>query len=325
MRLFVCVILSTFFLATAFSAFAYDTLFVQDIDDKAQTLAHYTMGLIYDWNGSLDKAVESLEKATQIESDNYSVALRLGASYGRLGDFEKAVVQLKKAATLRPKDVQAHYLLAIIYSSQSKEEEATDEYELILQKVIEKDPDSSEGYAYLGQLYYSQGRITPAIEQFEKVLTLNSNDAEILSILGSLFLEVPNRKKAIEFFKRSIKNNPKHDGSLNSLGYMYAEDGINLGEARELVKRSLEVDPENGAYLDSMGWVYYKQGDYEKAVLFLERAIKFIEDPIVYDHLGDAYLGLKKPQKALENWEKSLEMLPDQENVLKKIQENQTP
>jgi len=325
MRLFVSVILSAFVLATALSAFAYETIFVQNIDDKAQTLAHYTMSLIHDWNGSLDKAIESLEKAALIEKNNYSVALRLGADYGRLGDFEKAVKQLRKAAALKPEDVQAHYLLAIIYSSQSKEQEATDEYEVILQKVIEEDPGNSEGYAYLGQLYYSQGKLPQAIDQFEKVLALQPKNAEILSILGSLFLEIPQREKAIEFFKRSIESNPKHDGSLNSLGYMYAEDGVNLDEARDLIKRALEIDPENGAYLDSLGWVYYKQGDYEKAVLFLERAAKFIEDPIVYDHLGDAYLGLQKKQMALDSWEKSLELLPGQSDVLKKIQENQIP
>jgi len=104
------------------------------------------------------------------------------------GDFEKAVKQLRKAAALKPEDVQAHYLLAIIYSSQSKEQEATDEYEVILQKVIEEDPGNSEGYAYLGQLYYSQGKLPQAIDQFEKVLALQPKNAEILSILGSLFL-----------------------------------------------------------------------------------------------------------------------------------------
>lgn len=293
---------------------------VNSVDRKAQALAHFTMGLIHDWSGNLDKAVESFEMASKLDRGNHAIALRLGANYGRQGNLEKAIEELKRAIALKPDDVQANYLLAIIYTSQSKEKEATKQYEAILQKVVEQDPESREGYIYLGQLYYSQGRIPEAIVQFEKVLTLDPEDDDILSILGSLYLDVPDRLKAIEYFKRSIEKNPYHDGSLNSLGYLYAEEGINLAEAKELIQRALEIDPENGAYLDSLGWVYYQKGDYQRALLFLERAIKFLEDPVIYDHLGDVHFRLGNTNIAIEYWEKSLEMMPDQEAIVEKIQ-----
>ena len=100
---------------------------------------------------------------------------------------------------------------------------------------------------------------------------------------------------------------------------MYAEDGKNLDEALTLVRRALEIDPENGAYLDSMGWVYYQRGDYEKARSFLEKALQFVEDPVIYDHLGDTALKANNPQAALRYWEKSLEMEPIQGRVSEKI------
>ncbi|MDD3374567.1 MAG: tetratricopeptide repeat protein [Candidatus Omnitrophica bacterium] len=306
------------------AGFLSPAIAVESRDAKARALAHYTMGLIHDWNGSVDEAIEEYQKSIRIEQDNYATHLKLGSNYGRVGDFEKAVKELEIASDLNPKDIQAHYLLALIYSSQSKEVQATNEYEIILTRIAEENPESPEAIAFLGQLYYSEGKTKKAIEQFEKIILIEPNNAEILSILGSLYLEVQQRKKAIDFFKRAIAIDPIHDGSLNSLGYLYAEDGINIDEAIDLIQRALTVDPENGAYLDSLGWAYYKKGDYEKALLFLERAAKFIEDPVIYDHIGDVYLKMNKPKSAVRFWQKSVDMLPDQKEVLKKIQKIQS-
>ncbi len=299
---------------------SYPFLDYHHLDASAQALTHYTMSLIYDWQGSLEEAVQELKKAERFDRDNYAVALRLGANYGRMGHFEEASRQIEKAIQLNPDDLQARYLLAVIYSAQSKDEEAAKEYESILSRVVEDDPENPQAYLSLGQLYYSQGRLIESIGQFQKYLLSQPDDAEILFILGSLFLEIPDRTKAKEMFRRVVEVHPQHDGALNSLGYMYAEDGENLDEAQGLIQRALEIDPENGAYLDSLGWVYYQKGDYEKAVLFLERATEFMEDPVIYDHLGDAYFKLEKLPLALKNWEKSLALFPDQEEVVEKIE-----
>ncbi len=286
---------------------------------KAEALAHYTMGLLNEWNETEDQGLEEYQKAATLDPDNYTIRLRLGIGYGKSGQLDKAVNELKKAVELNPQDFEAHYLLAIIYSSQSDDDKAEREYEFVLRRIAEQNPDSGDIPAFLGQLYFSQGKISQAIEEFEKALLKNGPSAELYSILGSLYIELPDRDKAVSYFKRSIEMDPGNDGSLNSLGYMYAEDGVNLDEAVALVQRALDIDPENGAYLDSLGWAYYKKGDYEKARLFLERALSFMQDPIIYDHLGDAYLRMNDTATALQHWEKSLEMLPGQEDILKKI------
>lgn len=286
---------------------------------KAEALAHYTMGLLNEWNETEDQGLEEYQKAATLDPDNYTIRLRLGIGYGKLGQLDKAVDELKKAAELNPQDFEAHYLLAIIYSSQSDDDKAEREYEFVLRRIAEQNPDSGDIPAFLGQLYFSQGKIKQAIDEFEKALLMNGPSPELYSILGSLYIELPDRDKAAAYFQKSIDLDPNNDGSLNSLGYMYAEDGINLDEAVALVQRALDIDPENGAYLDSLGWAYYKKGDYEKARLFLERALKFMQDPIIYDHLGDTYLRMNDVAAALKHWEKSLEMLPGQEDILNKI------
>lgn len=42
--------------------------------------------------------------------------------------------------------------------------------------------------------------------------------------------------------------------------------------------------------VDSLGWAYYRTGRYEDAVVQLERTIELMpQDPVINDHLGDAY------------------------------------
>ena len=78
-------------------------------------------------------------------------------------------------------------------------------------------------------------------------------------MLGSLYLETAQKESAIAILQKSIGIDPEHDGSLNTLGYLYTEDGKNLEEAMDLIQRALAIAPENGAYLDSLGWAYYKK------------------------------------------------------------------
>ena len=138
-------------------------------------------------------------------------------------------------------------------------------------------------------------------------------------VLGSLFLETNQRKKAIDVFHQSLQINPKHSGSLNSLAYVYAEDGANLDEAETLASRALQVDPDNGAYLDSLAWVYFKKGKYEEAIKTLQSAEQQLKDPIIYEHLGDVNYKLDRFDNAEKYWEQSLELNPGQTEVVKKL------
>jgi len=98
---------------------------------------------------------------------------------------------------------------------------------------------------------------------------------------------------------------------LNSLGYIYVEQGYDLDEAIVLIKKALEIDPENGAYIDSLGWAYFKKGMIEEALVELERAINVLPDPEIYDHLGEVYYKMGDNKKAQENWQKSVELRDD--------------
>jgi Tfp pilus assembly protein PilF len=106
---------------------------------------------------------------------------------------------------------------------------------------------------------------------------------------------------------------------LNFLGYTYVEKNKNLAQAETMIRKALEIEPNNGAYIDSLGWFYFKRGRFKEAITELEKASSLLDDPVIYDHLGDVYFKINEIEKAKLNWEKSLELDPNQEKVKEKL------
>jgi tetratricopeptide (TPR) repeat protein len=297
-----------------------DAFVFQDRITLSRSLAHYAMGQMYDLLGLPNRAVLEYEKAAQFDEASYLIHLRLGANYARLDLLEKAENELKLVQKFQPDDLQSRYLLALIYSTQKKYDQAASEYEYILKSFSQVEPKNVEIYGYLGQLYYSQKKYKEAIEQFEIIRQLEDDNPDVLYLLGSLYLEIKSQDKAIELLEKAIEIDPEHDGSLNTLGYILAESGKDLDRAEDLISRALVVSPDNGAYLDSLGWVHYQKGQYEEALKLFIRADKFLKDPVIYDHLGDTYYKMGQYDEAIEYWGKSLELQPDQAVVSEKIE-----
>jgi Flp pilus assembly protein TadD len=59
-----------------------------------------------------------------------------------------------------------------------------------------------------------------------------------------------------------------------------------------------------------LGWLYFHRGDYQRAVDTLERAASLEPDePLITEHLGDAYRRAAKNAKAGEAYRRALKAL----------------
>tara|TARA_B100000674_G_C37955654_1_gene969448 strand:- start:2807 stop:3136 length:330 start_codon:yes stop_codon:yes gene_type:complete len=108
---------------------------------------------------------------------------------------------------------------------------------------------------------------------------------------------------------------------------MYAEKGINLGEAVELLLRAIAIDPNNSAFLDSLGWAYFQLGDLIEAERYLERAMEWLDEEedgeslaIIYDHAGDIAQAQGRRSDARGHWERALEFDPANAQLIEKLQ-----
>ena len=70
--------------------------------------------------------------------------------------------------------------------------------------------------------------------------------------------------------------------------------------------------------VDSLGWAHYKRGEYEEAVRYLERAVELEPgDPVLNDHLGDAYWNVGRRLEAGFQWQRSLSLEPSDSDAEK--------
>ena len=133
--------------------------------------------------------------------------------------------------------------------------------------------------------------------------------------------------KAADLFRKSISLDPANAAeAYNYIAFMWAEHNMHLDEAEEMIGRALQFDPNNGAFLDTLGWIHYRQGKYEEAVAELLRASQHLTrpDPIVFEHIGDAYSKLNRIPQALDYWQKAMALSPDNKLLAEKIEKTKT-
>jgi tetratricopeptide (TPR) repeat protein len=287
----------------------------------SRALPHYVQAGIYERLNQLDKATREYKIALKAD---YSSPLPQAAEELKLAIkyYNTQIPPPEKGSSF----IEAHTLLALVYSLQGKIEEATSEYETALRGAIALEPENIRIHKSLGRVYLRKNKFSDAEKTYRFILNLAPSDSEAHFFLGTIYEEQDRRNEAIEEFKVALKLNPEFPEALNSLGYLYAEESINLKQAEGMIKKALIHEPNNGAYIDSLGWVYFQQGRYQEAVAELEQAIQFLSDPIIYEHLGDAYQKQGNLIKARENWQESLKLGSEQnlrvEQKLEKILDN---
>jgi Tfp pilus assembly protein PilF len=304
-------LLSAIFFADG-KAFAFDR-------QTSAALTRYIMGGIYEKQGDIDLAIQEYKKALKSDEKNPVIHLSLGATYIKKKDIPQAIEEINRAVALEPEAVEPHAILALLYFSQEKLSEAGKEYERALQNAAKLEPKNISIYKSLGILYLQQKNFKSAEETFLSIIGISPADFEAHFYLANT-LDEQKKKDAAEIeLKKVLELKPDYHQALNYLGYLYVEENKNLAEAEKMIRKALELEPQNGAYVDSLGWLYFKQGKTKEAVKELEKAVALMDDPVIFEHLGDAYFKAQDFTQAKSNWEKSLKLEPNKPEVKKKI------
>ena len=296
-----------------------NTPFIYAKAQSKTSLKHYIMGLLYERFENQELALEEFEKAEEYDYYSAQIHLKLGAEYLQNKDFQKALYHLELALKIDPQNLQTHFILALLYGALNRQDDSATQYEYILKDAAQKEPENVALYHNLAELYFGQSKFDEAIIQYRIILRLDPNDKVARFYLGNAYYVQRKVDSAIEELKKAIEIDSDYANALNSLGYIYADEGIHLDTAVDLITRALIIDPDNGAYIDSLGWAYWKKGLDAQALEQLERAIKIFPDPEIYDHLGDVYYKIEMFDEALESWGNSLRLDPLKRTVKEKL------
>jgi Flp pilus assembly protein TadD len=164
-------------------------------------------------------------------------------------------------------------------------------------------PDSTEPRRLLARTLTDAGHYPEAEREWLAVRELLPREPGVLLDLGGCRERAGDIDGAVAAGRDALKLAPDWAPALNYLGYVLADHGRELGEARQLIERAIKLDPDNGAFIDSYGWVLHRQGHHPEARTQLERAVQLTNgDPVVREHLGDVYRALKLPDLAREQY-----------------------
>ncbi|WP_300528426.1 tetratricopeptide repeat protein [Maricaulis sp.] len=115
-------------------------------------------------------------------------------------------------------------------------------------------------------------------------------------------------------YLQALATGPDQAQVLNDLGYLWIDRGERLDEAFAMVARAAELEPERGHIIDSLGWAHYRLGNYEAAVLTLERAAALSPGSATANfHLGDAYWQVGRRLEARFQWQRALDLDADED------------
>lgn len=184
-----------------------------------------------------------------------------------------------------------------------------------LQTILKIKPNDLEAIELLGDVFSNKKDWDQAIEQYEKLVELNSEVANYQykygGALGMKALTV-NKLRALSYlgdmeeaFLKAAELDPTHIENLWALIRYYLHVPGILGGSKEKAWKYTDdlmaLSPVDG-YL-AKGHFYEDEEDFEKAELYYEMAVKIGGSFNCYKHLYDLYLVFDNPQKALKTME----------------------
>lgn len=127
--------------------------------DQNSAVAWHGLGLLILNKGDLKLAAEMVMKAVTIDPRQGIYQRNFGEMCRRLGMLEQAIVSGKAAVTLLPKDLDAHFNLALAYSDSGDFKNAIAFY----RKALKINPQHGQSWNNLGAAFEASGHMADAM------------------------------------------------------------------------------------------------------------------------------------------------------------------
>jgi pentatricopeptide repeat protein len=170
-------------------------------------------------------------------------------------------------------------------------------------------------------------RYEAAVRIARAAVTKFPESTEALFRLGSSLERGGDAAESEKVFLSLLAMRPNDAPTLNYLGYMWADQGVQLERAKEMLEKAVAREPRNAAYLDSLGWAYFRLGQLPTAEKNLREAYRREPaDPTIEEHIGDLEARQGNVEGAIRHWEKALELKHEEpDRVREKLKRARAP
>ncbi|HHT9127063.1 MAG TPA: tetratricopeptide repeat protein [Candidatus Brocadiia bacterium] len=162
-----------------------------------------------------------------------------------------------------------HFGMGVFHQKNDEFEEAVEEYN----QVIKLDPDNAEVHINLGVIYKDKGDLDKAVEEYEKALAIDPGLEVGHNNLGVVYFIKENYSEAIRHYQKAIEINPKNLESYTNLGIAY---GIQkrYDEATRAFQTAISISPRHAETQYNLAVIYDENGEIENALVHYS---KFLE------------------------------------------------
>lgn len=256
---------------------------------NANALAAYAQALAV--NNKTAASQEYYKKSVAVDGSQYGIWLNLLSGYTDKQDADSLIKYSEKALRLFPNQAMLHYLNGIGKMNKGDYKNAVKS----INRAIDMQPEDNKGqlaqmYTLLGDAYNFDKQYLQSDEAYNKALALDPENATV----------------------------------LNNYAYYLSVRDVRLDDAEKMSRKSLEIRKNEPTFMDTYGWILYKQGKYDKALEYIQKAIDangINADGTVWEHLGDVYYKLNEVDKAVEAWKNAKEKGTDNIEIDKKIKD----
>ena len=226
--------------------------------------------------GEYERAVGVLNQAVAINPDDNTSRYNLGAAVALANEgYQKELNQtekaLKQALRSNPRDVQKHIELGITYELQGKLAKAAEAFE----EALKSEPNRPELYSLLGPIYERQECYDEALHTYQRLEKLDPNlPAIIFGAMASIYhFHKKMLPDALRYAQKALAADANSWRVHNLLGVIYA-DRNEVRKAINAFKRAIQLAPNEPLPHSDLAKVYLAQDKYDEALKSVDEAMR---------------------------------------------------
>jgi len=197
---------------------------------------HFAAGMLFERQGQFDRALLQYRKAVALNSNYVAAFHRLGLLQSATGQHVEAVNSLQRAVALRPDNAVLHNDLGFEWMHIQQWENAEGE----LRRAIELRPDLATAHVNLGMALAKAERFSESLASFQAVLP----EADAYYNLGLMYQGQQRYAEAGEAFRHVLTIDPAFSAANSQLERLAAGEGPPASvEAVEAVAETPQLEP----------------------------------------------------------------------------------
>lgn len=256
-----------------------------------------------------DEVVRFLEGLSKDEENDEAVRLALIRAHIVNEKPQEAVNVVNESLKIYPDSMVFRAIKARLLEATGDRAQAIEIYRTLLSENDQEETIWRELYAVLKR----DDQTAEASDALEQGMAALPDSGTLKWIRASELEAAGNVTEAIDIYEQLYalnSNNLVVANNLASLTANYTDTPDALERAYVIAKRLRGSNQPH--FQDTYGWIAYRRGDYDEALSHLEPAADGrLNDPTVHYHLGMLYQTLKRSDDAVVQFRKALELARD--------------